>query len=100
MRQSVYTIISKRIGFNGSPIHIPQQHIADALYEKVKGGDRDAFEAVFRYYRYGLSPENDTERLAANTIMAAYQIGEQIFRNTYPMAQSLNKIDITQDEEL
>lgn len=82
MAQSVYSKISKKIGFNGRA-NYPSIEQATELLEKVKNADEYAFETVFRIWRFAPSPEyqNATTVEAFNLISDAFKIGTCIFQN-------------------
>ncbi len=77
---NVYSIVSKRIGWEGAE-KIPSLVIAQTLHERiVKYKDASAFESVFAIYRFAPSPQTFEEGQAINEIHKAFIAGEQIFR--------------------
>jgi len=49
---SVFSQISKKLGFQGPQVPMPTFEQARELSEKVFNDDRQAFEEVFRIYRF------------------------------------------------
>jgi hypothetical protein len=86
MEQSVYTQISKAIGFQGTA-DIPSINKANELLAEIRGDDhvlaRYAFREVFKIYRFAPSPENKEQSEALDVICAAFKEGEMIYRNIY-----------------
>lgn len=77
---SKYSEISKRIGWNGKA-DIPSLEKANELLAKVRNNnDADAFEQVFKIYRFAQAPVGEQETLALNVIIEAYRIGTDIFQ--------------------
>ncbi len=76
---SIYTQISKRIGWNGY-CAIPSAGTAAELLHSVKYHQcESAFELAFKIHRFAPSPENAQETLSMFIINEAYTKGKQIF---------------------
>lgn len=80
MEPSVYTKVSKQIGWGGTPIKLPNKERAQKLLDRVELGHVDSFTEVFRYYRFAYSPVNDEEREVLEIISEAYNAGCKIFK--------------------
>lgn len=80
---SIYNQLSEKIGWNRNEVlHIPSRDVARALhYEVVEKNNVRAFETVFRFFRYGLSPVTSDEHLAMDTINDAFETGAAYFKN-------------------
>lgn len=79
MEPSTYTEVSKRIGHSDAALHMPPVEIAEELLEYTKKGNVGAWEAAFRYYRFGITPESDGERESLRIITEAYNHGKSLF---------------------
>lgn len=80
--QSVYTTISKSIGFNRVSItRFPSIDRALELRQKSSEGDRSAFYEAFTLHRFLGPPENEQEIYIVNLIYEAYIAGDKIWRN-------------------
>lgn len=71
---SIYSDISKRIGWKKTAVAFPSKEKSEALRDRVKNGDTAAFEEVFSIYRHA-PYTGDNEAMAA--ISEAYKIGCQ-----------------------
>ncbi len=81
MEQSVYTKISKAIGWEGGPIALPTLAEAEMLYEEIRDHQSiEAFTKVFRFIRFAKTAENVDEVVVSNIIHAAYMTGQQYFK--------------------
>jgi len=80
---SVYSDISKRIGWEGSS-SIPSVELAQELLEKVtRQHCQVAFEQVFRIHRFAPTSETEEEYEAMLIIYEAYTKGTSIFNRPY-----------------
>ena len=78
---NVYSVVSKRIGWEGTE-KIPSLVIAQTLHERiVKYKNVGAFESIFAIHRFAPSPQTFEEGQAMNEINKAFIAGEQIFRD-------------------
>ncbi len=77
---SIYSNISKRIGWQGH-CAIPSLKTARELLREVEVNHRQsAFEMVFKIHRFASTPETDAEREAMGVIWNAFFIGRDIFQ--------------------
>lgn len=78
---SVFTEVSKKIGWASKPIQIPTVEEAQLLLEKVRDKkDKQAFETVFKLHRFAPCPVNHVENDAMLIIWDAFNLGMQIFK--------------------
>lgn len=75
---SVFSQLSIKIGWEGKET-IPALEVAKELCELVKNGNEEAFEKVFRVYRFAPSPANLDEIAANAVICEAFTEGRRIF---------------------
>lgn len=81
MEQSVYTRISKSIGFQGDPIDLPSLEEANELYKAVViDKSSEAFTKVFRFYRFGKQAETFAEAEVSEMINDTFNRGSKHFR--------------------
>ncbi len=77
---SVYTAISKKIGWQGQA-RIPSLTVARSLLMQItKYKDVRAFEAVFAIHRFAPSPQTVEEGLAMNEVNKAFHRGRKDFQ--------------------
>ncbi len=72
---SIYSEISKRIGWDKKTVSIPTVERARELYDAVNKEDLNAFETVFNIHRFAASGTNETESMALQIILHAYKLG-------------------------
>ena len=78
---SIYTQVSKSIGYESEPIDLPTLLEAEELYKEVVTGlSEQAFTKVFKLHRFGKSPENYEQQEIQNVITAAFTEGSKYFR--------------------
>lgn len=65
------TTISKRIGWDLSKCDLPSMAEVKKLVSKMEEGDEEAAVQIFKYYRFGKSPENDEQTEIMNIICRA-----------------------------
>ena len=70
---SIYSDISKQIGWQARSVEWPSVEAATELHNKVKSGDVDAFRTVFNIYRHAISDYTKQEEMTI--ICDAYTIG-------------------------
>lgn len=78
---SIYTELSKQIGFEQEPVHIPAPEVAKELLHLVREKNEAAFKRVFIIYRFGPAPKNASDQEAINIICEAYNAGTIVFNN-------------------
>lgn len=83
MKTTIYTAISKRIGWEQQTVPVPSIDRAYELLEEVGKEYEFAFEEVFRINRFAKVDSNELEIEAMNVIHRAFMHGEQIFRNKF-----------------
>jgi hypothetical protein len=76
---SLFSQISKEIGFKPIAREIPTKEIVDELVQKSLEGDRDSFKELFTFYRAAPSPSNHDEIVAINTIYVGFFKARPIF---------------------
>lgn len=76
---SIYSEISKRIGWEPKEVSIPTIEKAKDLYVKTHNGNPEAFEQVFMIHRFSKSPTTDEECQAMKWVYDAYKNGTVIF---------------------
>lgn len=92
MEQSVYTALSKKIGWDERSMLYPTLEEAKKLYEGVVGGDREAFYKVFEMHRHLHSPTDAAQVKIINLIFHAYTHGQDHWRNVEePFSPSLEE---------
>lgn len=92
---TVYTAISKSIGWDNPQIFVTYPSIEDAkvLLEEVSNKNKGSFYTVFRLYRFGGFAKSEQEVEVVNIIHHAYQIGEEIWRKVEEPASIENDWD-------
>lgn len=81
MEQSIYTQISKSIGWQGEPIDLPTLEDAEKLFKAVtEQQSTEAFRKVFKFYRFAKSPENYAQEEVSSLIHEAFTSGSKFFK--------------------
>lgn len=85
MQQSVFTQISKLVGFVAKTVDYPTKEKAIELRSEVNQGDptlsRYAFIEVMKIYRFAPAPDTPEQSDILNIICDVYKEGEVIYRN-------------------
>ena len=84
MRKSIYTRISKSLGWEaaiGDPI--PTIEKAKELKKQVEDKSQVAFKKVFEIHRFSANPVNNDECEAMEIIGSAFRIGSRTFKDMY-----------------
>lgn len=76
---SIYSDISKRVGWDGQTLRFPTLQEAVQLRIAVASKDEAAFEKVFRYHRFLPSATNDDDRKVQTELWFAYKEGTRLF---------------------
>ena len=72
MMGNLYSVISKRLGFEPRKVAIPSLQRAQGLRKAAEGGDEAAFEELFKIHRFAESPESEKEAAAIEEIHEAF----------------------------
>ncbi len=72
---SIYSDISKKIGYDHSSLPYPTKEEAQEILNKVNNKDLEAFEMAFRYYRFLPIPTDTYKQEALDLIVHAYKMG-------------------------
>lgn len=85
MRQSVYTKISKSLGWeNIRAVPIPTIEEANQLFANIEHNHcQTSFRLVFERYRFCPTPEDNDEVAAMEIIIGAFHLGNKIFSKKY-----------------
>lgn len=77
---SIYTNISKQLGWDPRTVEFPTLEHAKELSEKASTGDRDAFYEIFKFNRFLTSPETPEQEEVCNEIYKAFNQHSHLFR--------------------
>lgn len=77
---SLYSELSKKIGWDAKKVNIPSIEEAKALHNEVLVNKSiDAFETVFKIHRFAPTPDGGEDSVACNLIFEAFTLGRKFF---------------------
>jgi len=81
---SIFTEISKELGFEGRHVEIPTAARAASLILRANGGDRDAFRCLFAVVRFAERPLQPSRAETFDHIVEAFHGARHLFSKPIP----------------